>query len=257
MKYRFIYFSFALVSFIFIWSADAAMAQSLTPQQGMNVFTGKDASVVIAEAIIKQGVGSDIKVSINEAHEEDAFVQSSGIIQAETDKLEVDKEHSRWQALLLLKENDRNLAPIRLSGHYDEMTSIPVLKHVVQSGEIISEQDIDWSKESAAHIRKNTVTDLRDLIGKSPKHMISQNRAIHFEEIASPALIHKGTQITLLYKSHNIEIKTFGEAMEPGAKGEVIKVRNITSKAVIQGVVESADIVRVSSPENDSAEALQ
>jgi flagella basal body P-ring formation protein FlgA len=133
------------------------------------------------------------------------------------------------------------------------MTRVPVLKNRVQGTDVIAESDIDWVKTPARTLRRNTVADARDLVGKSPRHVISPGRPIRLDEIAGASIVNKGTQVTLLYKTHNIEIKTFGEALEPGAKGDVIRVRNSASKTVIQGTVESAGHVRVASPDSDAA----
>jgi flagella basal body P-ring formation protein FlgA len=136
------------------------------------------------------------------------------------------------------------------------MMAVPILKHRIQSSEVIGEEDIDWDKQPVSRLRKNIITNAHELIGKSPKHVISQGRPIRTDEIASPAVINKGEQVTLFFRSRNIEIKTFGEAMEAGAIGDVIRVRNTTSKAIIQGTVESNNSVRVTSPDTDSAEAM-
>jgi len=132
----------------------------------------------------------------------------------------------------------------------EEVLTVPVLKHSLKAGEIIAEDDIDFIKIPQHKIRKNTVTEAKELIGKTSKHGTVQGRPIRFEEIANPAIINKGNRITMIYKTPNIEIKTLGEAMEAGAKGDTIKVRNITSKQIIMGVVQSADKVRVISPDS-------
>jgi flagella basal body P-ring formation protein FlgA len=125
----------------------------------------------------------------------------------------------------------------------------------VQPGEVIAEGDIDWDKEPVSYLRRNTVMDTQELIGKSPKHMISQGRPIRMDEIARPAIVERGAQVTMFFRSQNLEIKTLGEALEPGAKGDVIRVRNLSSKAIVQGTVESSNRVLISSPDSSSAEA--
>jgi flagella basal body P-ring formation protein FlgA len=256
MKHRPLFFILRLLmaGFAVFGLANAAPAQTMEPAPNTSLFTGKDAAAIIADAMAREGVASDIKISISEARDEDIIAQGSGPVTGDADGISIDKAHNRWEATLLLKAGGRNLAPIKLSGRYDEMASVPVLKRQVMPGEVIAQEDIDWDKEPALHLRKNTVTDPHDLIGKSPRHVISQGRAIRLDEIASPAILNKGTQVTLMYKSHNIEIETYGQALDSGAKGDVVRVRNTTSKAIIQGTVESGERVRVTSPETDAAE---
>ena len=133
---------------------------------------------------------------------------------------------------------------------------VPVLRRQVRSGEVITAEDIDLSKLPVRNVRKNTVTDSRQLIGKSPKRVISQGRPIRQEEIANPAILLKGAHITMIYKTRNLEITTLGEALESGAKGDVIRVKNLSSRQVIDGIVETSGRVHVTSPETNSAEAM-
>jgi flagella basal body P-ring formation protein FlgA len=240
----------------FSLAAQPGLAQMAPSQQNAGLFTGKDAEAVIADALVKAGAGEDIKVSISEARGDDVITSAAGIVSAETDGLEIDKAHSRWQAILLLRADGKNLAPIRLSGRYDEMMAVPILKRRIQANEVIGEEDIDWDKQPISRLRRNIVTNPQEIIGKSPRHVISQGRPIRTDEIASPTVVSKGMQVTLFYRSQNIEIKTFGEALDAGAVGDVVRVRNTASKAVIQGTVESGDRVRVTSPDMSSAEAM-
>jgi flagellar basal body P-ring formation protein FlgA len=249
MKRSFYYLSAAVLLFF-------AQQASAEAGSGQAIFTGKDAEAAVAEALVKAGAGNDISVSIQQVRDEDVIASAGSAITVETDGVDIDAAHGRWQAVLLLKSDGKNLAPIRLSGHFDEMTRIPVLKNRMQAPDIISENDIDWESEPVSRLRKNTVTESRDLIGKSPKHMISPGRPIRADEIAGPALVHKGAQVTLFYKSRNLEIRTFGEALESGARGDVIRVRNTASKFIIQGTVDSANRVVVTSPDSDAAEAM-
>lgn len=258
MNKRLVFFSAVAGSFaalFFCLCAQPGFAEA-TAQQSAVPFTGKDAENIIADALIKAGAGEDIKVSISQAREEDIIASVPGNITADAGSLEIDKAHNHWQATLLLKTDGRNMAPVKLSGHYDEMVAVPILKRPIQAPEVIGEGDIDWDKQPVSRLRRNIVMNEHDLIGKAPKHAISQGRPIRADEIASPAVISKGVQVTLYYRSRNIEIKTFGEALEPGGIGDVIRVLNSASKAIIQGTVESSDRVRVSSPDTNSAEAM-
>jgi flagella basal body P-ring formation protein FlgA len=74
--------------------------------------------------------------------------------------------------------------------------------------------------------------------------------------MANLTILPKGTRVTMIYKSRNLEIRTIGEALDGGAKGDVIRVRNLTSKSIVSGVVEASDRISVTSPESDSAEAM-
>lgn len=137
-----------------------------------------------------------------------------------------------------------------------EEAQIPVLKHPVRAGETITAEDIDFKKEPARQAYGNIIIDSKDLIGKAPKRTIAQGRPIRQDEISNPAILLKGARVTMIYRSNNLEIRTLGEALDSGAKGDVIRVKNLASKTIVDGVVESGNIVHTSSPESNAAEAM-
>lgn len=222
------------------------------------VFTGRDAAQAVGRALIKEGAGDEIRVQISGVREEDQIALSAGSpIKAEVENVTLDKMRGRWEATLYMAADGKSLAPARISGTYDEMAHIPMLKQRMQSGDIIAEDDIVWDSMPMNRLRKSTIMDSKALVGKSPKRIVSPNRPIRLDEITGPTVVSKGAQVSLIYKTPNLEIKTLGEAMESGAQGTVIKVKNTSSKAILVGTVEGEGRVRVSPPDSVSAGLAQ
>jgi flagella basal body P-ring formation protein FlgA len=62
----------------------------------------------------------------------------------------------------------------------------------------------------------------------------------------SPDLIvRRGQAVTLLSSGGAVEVRASGRAMVDGTAGARIQVQNLSSMRVVEGVVESADLVRV------------
>jgi len=252
MTCRFLIFSLLL----FNVALPVCAIEDAPATQNTYLFEAKDAATIITDALMKTGLSEAVKVRIEGMRDQDTLMSANEPITGDIGALDIDKAHSHWEATLLLKAGAKNLAPVKLAGRYDEMTQLPVLKHRVQAGDVISMEDIEWSAVPSEHLRKTTVTDPQDLVGKSPKRVISEGRPIRLDEIASAPIIKKGARITLVFKTPNLEIKTLGEALENGAKGDVIRVKNVTSKSIIEGTVETSNIIRITAPESTSAEAL-
>lgn len=218
----------------------AALAEGFT-------FTGKDALQLVAQELAKQDASSDMRVEIAGIQENQPLATSESPIIGSLTNFTADATHNRFKTTLILVSNQRNLTPLSLSGRYDEMVEVLALRKATAMNEVIRAEDVQTIKYPKTNLRNNTITDINDLVGKSPKHGVSEGRPIRTDEIAFPALIKRGSKVTLMYKSANIEIRTVGEALEDGAKGSMIKVKNTTSKAVVDGVVESSERVIVSS----------
>jgi len=63
---------------------------------------------------------------------------------------------------------------------------------------------------------------------------------------APDLIVRRGQEVTLLSAADTIEVRASGRAMSDGAAGSRIQVQNLGSQRVVEGVIESADLVRVS-----------
>ena len=71
-------------------------------------------------------------------------------------------------------------------------------------------------------------------------------------QLSSPVLVKRGDAVMMVARREGIEVSTAGEALDAGAKGATIRVKNSTSgqtlrmRVVAPGTVEPVDSVRVS-----------
>jgi len=66
---------------------------------------------------------------------------------------------------------------------------------------------------------------------------------LQHKNIISPALIKKGDMLAMQFCKHNLRIETKGVALENGASGNTIKVKNINSGKIIHAKVLDAGMV--------------
>ncbi|HTV80759.1 MAG TPA: flagellar basal body P-ring formation chaperone FlgA, partial [Steroidobacteraceae bacterium] len=69
--------------------------------------------------------------------------------------------------------------------------------------------------------------------------------ALTVEMFDADTVIHRGQQVTLVASGGAIEIRAAGRALGDAPAGARIQVQNLSSMTVVEGVVESADVVRV------------
>ena len=139
-----------------------------------------------------------------------------------------------WEATLYPYEGKRPLAPINLIGSYDEVVEVPVLSRRIRRDEVISANDIKWEKIESNRLRADTVMDVENMVGLAPRRTISPNRSVRLAELAKPSVIKKNDQLTLQFSNEMMELKTLAEAMEDGAVGDIIRVRNKDSHQPVQ-----------------------
>ena len=75
------------------------------------------------------------------------------------------------------------------------------------------------------------------------RQAISAYRPISFEDVEQVMAIKRGSTVTMVAKVNGLGIEVQGIAMQRGGIGDVIKVRNLSSKKILSGVI--VDVGRV------------
>ena len=203
-----------------------------------------EAEEAIGKALVQQGAGPRLSVSINGDSDKPLFSYSKPI-HVEIRGLRYEKP-ARWSAnLLFMAEDDDVISAMPVAGHFQEMVQVPVLKHEVRNGDVIGEADIEMHDFPVTRVRTDTITDIAQLAGKTPMFSISPERPVRLHEIASPAVVKKNAIVTMRYTSPGMEITATGQALQEGAKGDAVDVRNTVSRKIVHAVVASANTVEV------------
>ncbi len=206
-----------------------------SPQEAY-VITFREVQEAVGQVLVTQGAGDEVRALIAR-REDSAAATYREPLSLQIDQLTFDKEVKTWQAVAYFSSNNKPLAPIKIAGRYEEVVQVPVLKERVSAGELIAESNVEIKAFGTNRLRGETIESADLLIGKTPKRSISALRPIRVDEVIIPPVIHKGDTINLLYRSNAMEIRTIGQALENGATGDLIKIRNQDSQVVIQATV--------------------
>jgi flagella basal body P-ring formation protein FlgA len=82
-------------------------------------------------------------------------------------------------------------------------------------------------------------------IGFVAKRSIPAGRILTAHMVQAPRLVQAGQQVILLATTPQLEVRMKGKALSDGSEGDVIQVRNLRSRRVVEGVVTHAGVVRV------------
>jgi len=122
-----------------------------------------------------------------------------------------------------------------------------VLTRSVRRGDVLREADI-----TVRQIRVNRpgvyASKASDVVGRTVTRNLSQGEALTLNLIIDTPIIERGKSVTIVVRSGSLVVRTSGEAMESGALGDVIRVRNTTSGAMLTAVVVADDTVEVVLP---------
>ena len=85
------------------------------------------------------------------------------------------------------------------------------------------------------------------MIGMTPRRFILAGRPLRSGDMVAPKIVSRGDLVTVLLNQGPLSLTAKGKALENGAKGDVIRVVNVSSNVTIEALVTGVNEVRVDS----------
>ena len=123
---------------------------------------------------------------------------------------------------------------------------VPVPTIVIYPGDVIRdgmlaerEMPDDFAGMGAA------VLDRAALINKTSRRTLLPNLPIAKNAVGEPKVVSLGAMVRVVFAEGGLMISTYGSALQAGAVGDVIPVRNLESGLTVSGTIASDGSVRV------------
>jgi flagella basal body P-ring formation protein FlgA len=210
--------------------------------------TQEDVGKAVAEQLQLQAVEQKAEVSL--------AIGTPGIIYSADHplkvvihSLQVDTQAKRWQAQAYILAGGTTETVRPVSGTYMAVIDVPVVTRQLGHSDVIEAKDLSTKSFPERQLRKDTITDPKQLIGQSPHSTITPDRPIRLTEISSPVLIKKGSPVQLTFTNPYMSLKTTGTSLQDGAIGDMIRVKNDKSEKAVSGRVTGSGTVEVNTVE--------
>lgn len=122
---------------------------------------------------------------------------------------------------------------------------VPVLVRALGQSDIIGEADIEWLALPFSKVPRNAITDMRDLIGMSPRRLVKPGTPVRDSDVVPPTLVSRNSVVLLVFASNNLTLTAKGKVLEDGALGDMVRVRNLQSEVVVEGLVQGDGTIAV------------
>lgn len=124
--------------------------------------------------------------------------------------------------------------------------TVLVTRRAVSRGASFSAADIEEQVRRVPGIADRYVATPDELAGRHAKRNLPAGTLLSDDALALDLLVKRGQQVTLLASVGGIEVRAVGKALADGGSMDRIRVQNLNSARIVEGLVESADIVRIS-----------
>lgn len=122
---------------------------------------------------------------------------------------------------------------------------VVIAARALPRGTTLTTEDLTVERRRVQRGRSGSVGDPATLAGQVTTRTLPAGQVVSLNGVRAPRLVRRGERVMLAAENAAIRIRMGGKALEDGAAGERISVRNLSSDRVVEGVVAEAGLVVV------------
>jgi flagella basal body P-ring formation protein FlgA len=113
----------------------------------------------------------------------------------------------------------------------------------VSANEALTDAQVTIERRDISNIA-DPISSPEEAVGQMSRRMLRPGDILRSGQLSSPVLVKRGDAVVMIARREGIEVSTAGEALDAGARGAVVRVRNAGSGQVVrmrvsgQGTVE-------------------
>lgn len=120
-----------------------------------------------------------------------------------------------------------------------------VMRRAVGRGEPIGAGDVRVQSRVLPGLTSPYISRPADLTGRLTRRPIPEGTAVTADALNAALLIHRGQAVTLTARAGGFEVRAPGLAMADAAAEQRVRVRNLNSLKIVEGVADTEGVVRV------------
>jgi flagella basal body P-ring formation protein FlgA len=126
---------------------------------------------------------------------------------------------------------------------FAEVTGVePVVVAIrpIEAGQMLTAADVElqqWETAAATMGRRAPLDSVEAVLGTEATRTIPAGEAVLSDSIRPPLLVKRGEEITVMARGGGIQVRTLARARQNGARGELISVESLQSRAPFEAVV--------------------
>ena len=124
-------------------------------------------------------------------------------------------------------------------------TQVLVLRRAVARGENIGAGDVSAQTRVLAGLSSPYVSNISELSGRLTRRPLPEGTAVTADDLNVALLIHRGQSVTLASAGAGVEVRAPGLALADAAANQRVRVQNLNSLKIVEGVADTYGVVRV------------
>lgn len=112
--------------------------------------------------------------------------------------------------------------------------SVVVAQRPLARGTILSAQDIDWRERDIGTLNQGYLTEPEQALGSQLTRPVSIDQVLTPNHLERAPVVRKGDHVVISAGAASLSVRMPGEALEEGAIGQQVRVRNLSSQRIIR-----------------------
>ncbi len=166
-------------------------------------------------------------------------------------RLDIVGSTGQFRAEISARDDVSSRPLLVVSGKATETARIPVLSRDIQRGETIRVADIEMIEIPRQRLTNDILHNPGLINGMAARRALSLGRPLSENDIEPPRLVLRNTRVTLVFSAPGMVMTARGRSLDDGALGDTVKVMNVSSNRMIEGIVQSNGDVAVA-PNNST-----
>ena len=132
-----------------------------------------------------------------------------------------------------------------VQGKVEVFEEVLVAARPLARGRLLAAGDLKRDSRPVSRLSSGYFTDGQALVGMKVKRPIRSGMPIGRHMVEARKVVRRGERVMILAESGGVTVRMAGKALTDGAKGDLIRVENLSSKRTVEAVVASPGRVRV------------
>ncbi|MCK9294727.1 MAG: flagellar basal body P-ring formation chaperone FlgA [Desulfobulbaceae bacterium] len=146
---------------------------------------------------------------------------------------------------VVLAVDDKECGKVKMYANLHFWGTVLLASHSLSRRSILSPGDIETDFRDISMLGDNLISNPDQAIGKQLYKSLRAGDLVFAHLLKNPPLVKRGDLVTIIAKNGGLQVSAPGEAKNAGGIGEIVRVKNLMSRRVLQARVVDEGVVEV------------
>ena len=231
-----------------IWVGGAHAAADSNDAPVLNVVTEEAIHTAVSDYVLQQlqdRVDENERLEIKPRWQGDILLEKVGKVDLRVHRMSTRELRGPTMLRVELIVDDETQKALTVTVDARFYRPVLVTTRSIRRGNVLADDDaVELRERDVTSARHGYFTDVEEIVGLRTRRPIGFGDVVSHRHVEEIPVIEQGADVEMLVTSANMQISTAGVALQDGAIGARIRVKNVASGKVLYGKVVDAVTVQ-------------